>query len=126
MIFITMENLLRFFVFLIYQNELLLVFFSNKKNKGNQGCQNRFFFFLFLSTFIARYIIDALSSLLCHLATRMGTSQSHYRPQSNHSPQTYFTPIWGASHHHQSTPHGHHIRPAFGFGAPPPHLRRHR
>lgn len=61
----------------------------------------------------------------------MGTSQSQYRPPSSHASHSYFGTSWGQSksaanpqhgqnHHH----HHHHVRPAFGFGAPPPHLRR--
>jgi hypothetical protein len=60
----------------------------------------------------------------------MGTSQSQYRPHSNQLPNTYFGTAWGQSNHanpqhgQNHHPHHHHVRPAFGFGAPPPHLRR--
>jgi len=55
----------------------------------------------------------------------MGTSQSQYRPHSNHLQRTYFGTTWDQPPHAGSKHgHHHHIRPAFGFGAPPPHLRR--
>jgi len=57
----------------------------------------------------------------------MGTSQSQYRPHSNHLQHTYFGTTWGQPPHVGSKHgqhHHHHIRPTFGFGAPPPHLRR--
>jgi hypothetical protein len=81
-------------------------------------------FFPVSLSFIALYIIDYFSCLLCHLSNNMGTTQSQYRPHSNH---TYFGPTWGQPRYvapHQGHHHHHPIRPAFGFGAPPPHLRR--
>lgn len=54
----------------------------------------------------------------------MGASQSQYRPHTINHP--YLTPTWGPT----TTQNGHYhhppraIRPAFGFGGPPPHLRK--
>ena len=67
---------------------------------------------------------DSLSSRSRHLRKtkyKMGTSQS--RPPTTHHP--YFTTNWG-SPPHLTAQYGHHrpIRPAFGFGGPPSHLRK--
>ena len=61
----------------------------------------------------------------------MGTSHSQYRPHSQHRSHPYFGITWGQPHHvnspyghHHHHHHHHHSRPAFGFGRPPPHLRK--
>ncbi len=58
----------------------------------------------------------------------MGLNQSQYRPpHSNHFHHTYFGTTWRQPHYgapHHGYHHHHHIRPAFGIGAPPPRLRR--
>ncbi len=77
------------------------------------------------------YIIDSLLCRPCHFTNNMGTSQSQYRPHSNHLSSTYFGTTWGQPNHvasknghHHHYHHHHHKRPAFGFGGPPPHLRK--
>lgn len=64
------------------------------------------------------------------LTTIMGGnhSQSQYRPHYSHHQSTYYTTTWGPRSHTPSH-FGHgcnhrHIRPAFNFSIPPPHLRK--
>jgi hypothetical protein len=58
----------------------------------------------------------------------MGTSQSQYRPHSSHHHYFHCGPTWGQPHNvapHMGYGHHRHVRPAFGFGAPPPRFHRH-